>query len=246
MYWLFRSHHGVYIFFLLSGFLITKIALRGDFFYLPFIRNRLLRIYPAFLLALVICGAAGIFMHIPSPTWRDVVANFAFLKWGAGAGVTGIVFNNVTWSLFYEMVFYLSLPLVVMLSRRCGVPVVGRDRLGRNRVRLWPRPDRVLLRILSVSVCWGDHRRTLAGWRQNRRGQLSGCRCRGTVLCRGMSDDYGLSNHPRSSYGCLPALGVIIVCKAIAGGGTLARCLAWTPLGETRPDFLFVFIFCIR
>src|SRR3984885_1404715 len=125
MYWLFRSHHGVYIFFLLSGFLITKIALRRDFSYLPFVRNRILRIYPAFLLALVICVVAGFFVHIPVPGWREVALNLLFLNGVPALGVTGIVFNNVTWSLFYEMVFYLSLPFVVMLSRKLAIPLVG-------------------------------------------------------------------------------------------------------------------------
>ena len=31
MYWLFRSHHGVYIFFMLSGFLIAKVSLGPNF-----------------------------------------------------------------------------------------------------------------------------------------------------------------------------------------------------------------------
>jgi exopolysaccharide production protein ExoZ len=59
LYWLFRSHHGVSLFFLLSGFLIMKVALSKDFHYGTFLGKRALRIYTAFILALVVCLAVG-------------------------------------------------------------------------------------------------------------------------------------------------------------------------------------------
>jgi exopolysaccharide production protein ExoZ len=229
MYWLFRSHHGVYIFFLLSGFLITRIALRGDFSYPTFIRNRMLRIYPAFLLALVICGALVFFLHILSPGWRDVVANMLFLNGVPALGVPGIVFNNVTWSLFYEMVFYLSLPLVVMLSRRFAIPVVGA----------------IVSAGIVFAYCPG-----LIGFYSEFflflfAGSVIGALSPAGVKIVADSFPDAIVAALYCAVGWLMAagylttaqfvwlfagLGVIIVCKAIGGEGTLARCLAWTPL----------------
>jgi exopolysaccharide production protein ExoZ len=229
MYWLFKSHHGVYIFFLLSGFLITKIALRSDFSYLPFIRNRMLRIYPAFLLALVICGALGFFLHIPSPSWRDVLANLLFLNGVPSLGVPGIVFNNVTWSLFYEMVFYLSLPFVVMLSRKFAIPVVGA--------------------IVSAGIVFA-YGPGLIGFYSEFFLFLFAGAIIGTLSpagVRNVADCFpdGIVAVLYCAVGWLMAagylttaqfvwlfegLGVVIVCKAIRGEGTLARYLAWKPL----------------
>jgi exopolysaccharide production protein ExoZ len=229
MYWLFRSHHGVYIFFLLSGFLITKIALRRDFSYLPFVRNRILRIYPAFLLALVICVVAGFFVHIPVPGWREVALNLLFLNGVPALGVTGIVFNNVTWSLFYEMVFYLSLPFVVLLSRRLAIPLFGA--------------------IVSAGIVFA-YGPSLIGFYSEFflflfAGSIIGALSPAGVKIVADSFPDAIVAALYCAVGWLMAagylttaqfvwlfagLGVIIVCKAIGGKGTLARCLAWTPL----------------
>jgi exopolysaccharide production protein ExoZ len=40
-------------------------------------------------------------------------------------GVPGVVFNNVTWSLFYEMAFYIALPLAVLAALSLGISVVA-------------------------------------------------------------------------------------------------------------------------
>ncbi|SDJ71235.1 MULTISPECIES: acyltransferase family protein [Bradyrhizobium] len=125
LYWLFRSHHGVHIFFMLSGFLISRIVMREDFQYLSFVGNRMKRIYPGFLLALITCIIAGIYLRIPVPGWRDIALNLVFLNGSPSSGVVGIVFNNVTWSLFYEMVFYLSFPLIVMGAAWARIPVLS-------------------------------------------------------------------------------------------------------------------------
>ncbi|RXT52938.1 hypothetical protein B6S44_19555 [Bosea sp. Tri-44] len=124
LYWIFHSHHGVYIFFMLSGFLICRIALKTSFNYAAFVGKRVVRVYPAFLLALIICAALSPFLLIPPPTWQTVGLNLLFLNGVPQLGVPGIVFNNVTWSLFYEMAFYLVFPLVVVVGRRVGVPIV--------------------------------------------------------------------------------------------------------------------------
>lgn len=123
MYWLFHSHHGVYIFFLLSGFLIARLASADEFHYRSFVGRRLIRIYPAFLVALGICLSITFFAKGTFPGWADLGANLLFLNGVPGLGVPGIVFNNVTWSLFYEMFFYLSFPIALMTGRSLRLPV---------------------------------------------------------------------------------------------------------------------------
>ncbi|MGF7055253.1 peptidoglycan/LPS O-acetylase OafA/YrhL [Bosea sp. OAE752] len=124
LYWLFHSHHGVYIFFMLSGFLICRIVLKTPFVYVSFVGKRIVRVYPAFLLALAVCAALGPLLEIPPPTWRVVIMNLEFLNGVPPVGVPGIVFNNVTWSLFYEMAFYLVFPIVILIAHKTGVSVV--------------------------------------------------------------------------------------------------------------------------
>jgi exopolysaccharide production protein ExoZ len=229
MYWLFKSHHGVYIFFLLSGFLITKIALRSDFSYLPFIRNRMVRIYPAFLLALVICGALGFFVHIPSPGWRDVLANLLFLNGVPSLGVPGIVFNNVTWSLFYEMVFYLSLPFVVMLSRRFAIPVVGAIvsagivfAYGPGLIGFYSEFFLFLFAGAIIGTLSPAGVRNVADSFPDAIVAVLYCAV-GWLMAAGYLTT-------AQFVWLFEGLGVVIVCKAIGGEGTLARCLTWTPL----------------
>ena len=120
LFWLYASHHGVFLFFVLSGFLIgrmwwPRLVMR----YTTFAWRRTLRIYPAFLLAF---AGSLVFAHA-SGTWqppdvRRLIANLLFLN---GAPVFAVeAFNIVTWSLFYEMTFYLVLPALALLALAIG------------------------------------------------------------------------------------------------------------------------------
>jgi peptidoglycan/LPS O-acetylase OafA/YrhL len=239
MYWLFCSHHGVYIFFLLSGFLIAKIARREGFSYWPFVRNRMLRIYPAFMLALVVCVAARLAVHLPPPSWRDVALNLLFLNGYPALGVTGIVFNNVTWSLFYEMVFYLSLPLVVVLSQRLAIPVTGAIVTAGIVFAYTPGLigfySEFFLFLFAGAVI----------------GVLSPAAIKGVADCfpdvvvafiyclvTALTTAGYLST--TQFVWLFSGLGFVIVCKAVVGNGALARALAWMPLvGLGRISYSF-------
>jgi peptidoglycan/LPS O-acetylase OafA/YrhL len=128
LFWLYASHHGVFLFFVLSGFLIGRMWWpRPVMRYPTFAWRRTLRIYPAFLLAF----AGSLVFAYASDTWQPpdmprLVANLLFLNGAPGAAVTA--FNIVTWSLFYEMTFYLVFPVVAWLALASGVraaPWVG-------------------------------------------------------------------------------------------------------------------------
>jgi exopolysaccharide production protein ExoZ len=126
LFWLYRSHHGVFLFFVLSGYLIARMWLRPQATsYGRFAWRRTLRIYPAFLLAfvasLLFAWSSGTWAP---PDWPRVIGNLLFVNGAPASHVTA--FNVVTWSLFYEMTFYLAFPILVMTMRnRAAVAIVG-------------------------------------------------------------------------------------------------------------------------
>ena len=117
--WLSLSFYGVDLFFIISGYIITKriLAAHEDFHYSGFLRGRVWRIYPAFLFALVFAIAAARMQDSAFVLeWRRVLVNLFFLN-GAGP-LLAQGYNAVTWSLFYEWWFYLLIPLPVMFGWR--------------------------------------------------------------------------------------------------------------------------------
>jgi peptidoglycan/LPS O-acetylase OafA/YrhL len=150
VFWLYRSHHGVFLFFVLSGYLIARMwlppeaALRAasppaglgalgrpgaartkPVTYRRFAWRRTLRIYPAFLLSfaasLAFAYASGTWTP---PDWPRVIGNLFFLNGAPASRVAP--FNIVTWSLFYEMTFYLVFPPMLMaLRNRAIVTTLG-------------------------------------------------------------------------------------------------------------------------
>jgi len=116
--WLHFSHHGVHLFFLLSGFLICRMVIaRDQFDYGRFLWRRVLRIYPAFLASLGLCVAWLVLGHAPEPIdGSTLLANLFFLNGLPQLGIRG--YNHVTWSLFMEFVFYLVFPLLLLFRSR--------------------------------------------------------------------------------------------------------------------------------
>jgi exopolysaccharide production protein ExoZ len=150
LFWINRSHHGVYLFFVLSGFLIGRMWWPKPVMpYRVFIWRRTLRIYPAFLVAF---AASLVFSYISGdwhlPDWPRVIGNLLFLNGLPGVRVEP--FNSVTWSLFYEMVFYLAFPLLVICLQRFSpaqvrlLPLLG---IGLPAIAVSAGAD-------SLHLCW--------------------------------------------------------------------------------------------
>ena len=108
--------HGVILFFLISGYLITRILIeskdRPDYFSRFYI-NRLFRIWPLMLLALAVSVAIW-----PSHA-RPVLYNLLLVNNYAYAMELDLpVRTDVMWSLAIEQQFYLFWPVVVWLLTR--------------------------------------------------------------------------------------------------------------------------------
>lgn len=120
--WLQFSNYGVYGFFILSAFLIGRMVQSRKFNgILNFWGHRFLRIYPAFFISLLVSGGIGLFytkyMQI---TFVQAVQNLFFLN---GFFLLGEIpsLNFVTWSLFLEVLFYLTVPAILFIQRKYPV-----------------------------------------------------------------------------------------------------------------------------
>jgi peptidoglycan/LPS O-acetylase OafA/YrhL len=107
------SHYGVDLFFLLSGFLIFRLISRQSFNYPTFLRDRFLRLYPAFVVALAIYCLYTAYFWSRTHDWQTVAANLLMLQGVWELGIQPIIVP--TWSLTFEWMFYLVFPLILLL-----------------------------------------------------------------------------------------------------------------------------------
>ncbi len=138
--WLARGDAGVAVFFVLSGFLLTRpwvVARRQGrpLGVRRYLRRRAVRLLPAYLVAV-----AGVWLLVPS-------SHIASLRtWVAAATLSPTVLGEPllagfshTWSLGTEVEFYLALPLLVgLLGLRAG----------------WRRPAVVLTLLAAGALAW--------------------------------------------------------------------------------------------
>lgn len=111
---------GVDLFFVLSGYLIYGSYISREQRFIPFIKRRIVRIYPAFIavfvLYIAICATFPSENKIPTPLlWDGVIylaQNFLLLP---GLFPVGEPMITVAWSLSYEMFYYLVIPLLIGL-----------------------------------------------------------------------------------------------------------------------------------
>jgi peptidoglycan/LPS O-acetylase OafA/YrhL len=117
---------GVDLFFVLSGYLITGILLRGNSSYSSFLARRALRIFPLYYLCLALFTAVAV-LRTDQASWEAMKA------WG-GAGWFVVYLGNfraawtnslppvlsfaTLWSLQVEEQFYLLFPIAVALLSR--------------------------------------------------------------------------------------------------------------------------------
>ncbi|MGI8559561.1 MAG: acyltransferase family protein [Solirubrobacteraceae bacterium] len=131
---------GVAIFFLISGFLLYRPFLVARRLGHPssirdFLRRRVLRIVPAYWVALSLLLLAGLISGVTSHNWW-LFYGFA-QDYNSTAALQGI---NVAWTLGAEVGFYLALPIFAMVASRLA--------RGRNHGL---RADALLLATLTAA-----------------------------------------------------------------------------------------------
>jgi peptidoglycan/LPS O-acetylase OafA/YrhL len=154
-------HHGVVLFFALSGFLLylpfVAAALREQ----PrpavraYLRNRALRILPAYWFVLLCtglllqtaslppAGAAVGALTDPVLLLENLTLTQNFDPDSVRTGIGGVV-----WSLAVELVFYIALPLLVLMATRLASPFSTRQR--RRYAFLAPAALMALVGIVST------------------------------------------------------------------------------------------------
>lgn len=207
-----EGHTAVALFMVLSGFILTYGSLDRDLDYAGFIRNRLLRTYPLFLL-LVFAGVCAFPDRFAWPSFLQTVFGFANMP-GALAAPP---FTSMLWTIGVEWQFYLIFPLLL---------VVLKSGWTRNAAGLIA----VLLLMRAVAVLAGANPRDLG---------YSTIVGRLDQFVIGMWAAYFFKRHPLSSAqgGALAAVALAAVIAALyafnAAGGwplTAAWKTAWPTL----------------
>ena len=118
--WLYHSQHGVYLFFVLSGYLLSQRWLVAQNTQLkPYLTDRALRTLPgAWLALLVALGLLALGNEMPPDAALRWLENAFFLNWFRRDDTHHLLV--VTWSLQAEWLYYLSLPFVAWCARTMG------------------------------------------------------------------------------------------------------------------------------
>lgn len=123
------GQHSVTLFFMITGFLFYGKLLDGrrrPVDWLQLYLGRVLRLLPLYLLMLAlmtlcVCAATSFTLQVPLPQLAKALVrwlSFGFLGRPDlnGYAATAVVTASVAWSLLYEWLFYLTLPLLALLA----------------------------------------------------------------------------------------------------------------------------------
>ena len=152
---------GVDLFFLLSGFLIYRTALKPNLRYGAFMRRRFERIYPTFAVVLTLYYVLSAIRVVPFRGPHSlgggaayVLANALFLP-----GLFDIHATiSAAWSLSYEWAFYLTIPLFVRALRLGAWRAVDRIALFAIVAALWAAVTIFAPHIFPLMHWWDPSR----------------------------------------------------------------------------------------
>ncbi|NUN61724.1 MAG: acyltransferase [Burkholderiaceae bacterium] len=116
MGWLVEGHTGVSLFFVLSGFLLTTIALRAPagLGYWGFMRNRVLRIFPLFVVVFVVAISIGRDAFRPQDVLYLLFSNLG------DAPTSKQFITGAAWTISVEFGFYLVFPFLARFAMAEG------------------------------------------------------------------------------------------------------------------------------
>lgn len=114
-----EGHTAVSLFMVLSGFIFTIGAYQATLSYVDFLRNRLLRTYPLFVL-LLLAGVCAYPERFSLPALAQSIFFLANLRGAFDAGAISAMF----WTIAVEWQFYLVFPLLILFVNRFGLRYV--------------------------------------------------------------------------------------------------------------------------
>jgi peptidoglycan/LPS O-acetylase OafA/YrhL len=111
-----EGHTGVGLFFTLSGFLFMQIALhQRQIVYRDFLRNRILRIVPLYLLIFLVATSIGRDKFQPQDLLYLFVSNLGL------APTSGSVITGAAWTISLEFLFYMVFPFLARFAMERGM-----------------------------------------------------------------------------------------------------------------------------
>ena len=111
-----EGHTGVGLFFTLSGFLFMQIALhQRQIVYRDFLRNRILRILPLYLLIFMVATSIGRDKFQPQDLLYLFVSNLGL------APTSGTVITGAAWTISLEFLFYMVFPFLARFAMERGM-----------------------------------------------------------------------------------------------------------------------------
>ncbi|SFD85025.1 acyltransferase family protein [Massilia yuzhufengensis] len=115
-----EGHTGVGLFFTLSGFLFMQIALhQGQIVYKDFLRNRLLRILPLYLVIFLVATSIGRDKFAPQDLLYLFASNLGL------APTSGTVITGAAWTISLEFLFYMVFPFLARFTMERGIAYLG-------------------------------------------------------------------------------------------------------------------------
>jgi peptidoglycan/LPS O-acetylase OafA/YrhL len=108
------GYYGVYLFFMLSGYLIHSIYFRSNIKPFSFYKKRILRIYPLYLVTLTMFFL--VFHKYENVNMKDYLFHFFFIH--NFDQETYYSINPSFWSLAIEVQFYLFFPIINFFSHK--------------------------------------------------------------------------------------------------------------------------------
>jgi peptidoglycan/LPS O-acetylase OafA/YrhL len=145
---------GVQFFFVLSGFLISGIVLKGKqqyqtqgmiTFFKDFYKRRMLRLFPLYYGYLLILGVIFLFIHKPealSTEWPWLLTYTLNFRWLFDSYTFHMIYGHL-WSLSLEWQFYLVWPLFLWKLPECLF----------LKTLLWLLPAAMVIRVVVYLVC---------------------------------------------------------------------------------------------
>ncbi|SEQ83154.1 Peptidoglycan/LPS O-acetylase OafA/YrhL, contains acyltransferase and SGNH-hydrolase domains [Solimonas aquatica] len=227
---------GLEMFFMISGYLITETLIRKAS--VPgFLIDRLLRVYPAYIGVLIPLCVFGIWRHVEmfaeTPAWSwplHILANLLFLP---GVFQLPIVLN-VSWSLSFEMAFYLAAAWAFVLYHR-GRPAAAAAFALAVGFLLFSRSATAMFFFAGIGIClWREQ--LISPWMRRVPPALSFVAL--VVVWQTLVLDYSRAQaHLNAWYAALLVLsfflGLILFDAVVAGRGLLIAALRWRPIQFT-------------